>query len=110
MRVRLPASVFAVLLAASVLPPVAYSQPLSLEQYWAPATKEFPLRFAEGAPKRVVAHLEGRKAAYSKGAFASLNCWTGTLRSAPLEFRDKERGVPSPGRAYKRHPQRRAGS
>jgi hypothetical protein len=86
MRVRIQATCFAVLLAASVLPPVAYSQPLSLEQYWAPATKEFPLRFAEGAPKRVVAHLEGRKAAYSKGAFASLNFWTGTLRSAPLEF------------------------
>jgi hypothetical protein len=66
-------------------PGATHTMTLDLGQYWAVATKQFPLKLSTGE-HRVVARLVGRGTQYSKGGMALLKFWTGTLQSNELTF------------------------
>jgi len=66
-------------------PGATYTIAVDLNDYWAAATKQFPLRLLTGE-HTVVARLVARGAQYSKGDIALLNFWTGTVRSNELTF------------------------
>jgi hypothetical protein len=66
-------------------PGATYTMAVDLSHYWAPATKQFPLRLLTGA-HTVVARLVARGAQYSKGDIALPKFWTGTIQSNVLTF------------------------
>ena len=66
-------------------PGATYTMAVDLSHYWAPATKQFPLRLLTGE-HTVVARLMARGAQYSKGDIALLKFWTGTVQSNELTF------------------------
>ena len=66
----------------------AYSLRLSLDRYWAAATKEWDLKLTPGR-YQIEALCEGRGARSHNNdspGIALLNFWKGTVRSAPLSF------------------------
>jgi hypothetical protein len=65
-----------------------YAFPVSLDQYWSEATREFGLTLAPG-PHRVSARFYGNGAMVANAdmrGVALLNFWNGTVRSSVVEF------------------------
>ena len=72
-----------------------YGFSLHLDEYWCPATKEFPLRLLKGQ-HRIQARLNAGVARMSKGDLALLRFWRDTVQSTRVSF-----GVSDGGAIYR---------
>jgi hypothetical protein len=69
-----------------------YGFSLDLDEYWCPATKEYPVRLSKGQ-HRIQARLNAGAVRSSTGDLALLRLWLGTVQSSSVSFGVSESGA-----------------